>query len=379
MLDGILGKPRAGAVCDHSALPRTSRQAIHSNVKEESLVKIRNLVPAALSAALLAGTANAQEVVLKVHHFLPAGSYANTMFIAPWCDKIAKESGNKMKCQIYPSMQLGGTPGQLFDQVKDGVVDIVWTLPGYTAGRFPLSEVFELPFMMTNPEATSKALWDYNTQYAAAEYKDVHPIAYHVHGPGVFHMRDKPIKTMADLKGTKVRAPTRQTTRFLEKLGATPVAMPVPQVSEAVSKGVIDGAVVPYEVVPSVKLQEITKFHSETDPSENAFYTSTFMFVMNKDKYDKLPPDLKKVIDANSGQAFSGEIGKTFAAADAEGKKLIAKDTINVIPKSELESWKKAGQPVVDQWIADVGAKGANGKQLLDNAKALIAKHTAGK
>ncbi|MFO1315132.1 MAG: TRAP transporter substrate-binding protein [Burkholderiales bacterium] len=337
-----------------------------------------HLLSAAIAVATLAGTAAAQEVILKVHHFLPAGSAANTMFIMPWCDRIAKESNNRMKCQIYPSMQLGGTPPQLVDQVKDGVVDVIWTLPGYTAGRFPLSEVFELPFMMQSAEATSKALWDYNTQYAAAEFKDVHPIAFHVHGPGVFHMRDKPIKTMADLKGTKVRAPTRQTNRFLAALGATPVAMPVPQVSESVAKGVIDGAVVPYEVVPSVKLQEITRFHSETDPTEPAFYTSTFMFVMNKDKYASLPPDLKKVIDANSGQKFSGEIGKVFIAADAEGKKLIAKDTINVIPKTELEGWKKVGQSVTDQWVADVNAKGANGKQLLDAAKALIAKHASG-
>lgn len=333
----------------------------------------------AVAATLAAGAAGAQEVTLKVHHFLPAGSYANARFIQPWCDRIASQSQNRMKCQIYPSMQLGGTPGQLFDQVKDGVVDIVWTLPGYTAGRFPLSEVFELPFMMTNPVATSKALWDYNQQYAAAEFKDVHAIAFHVHGPGVFHMREKPIKTMADLAGQKLRAPTRQTTRFLAALGATPVAMPVPQVSEALSKGVIDGAVVPYEVVPAVKIQDIVKFHSETDPAENAFYTSTFIFAMNKDKYNGLPPDLKKVIDANSGLGFSGEIGAVFAEADAAGKKLTAKNTTNVIPKAELEKWKVVGQPVVDQWIADVNAKGANGKQLLEAAKALIAKYTTGK
>ena len=210
----------------------------------------------ATAATLWLGSAQAQEVTLKVHHFLPAGSYANSQFIQPWCDKIAKESASKIKCQVYPSMQLGGTPQQLFDQVKDGVADVVWTLPGYTAGRFPLVEVFELPFMMQSPEATSKALWDYVQTYDTAEFKDVHPIAFHVHGPGVFHMREKPIKTMADLKGLKVRAPTRQTNRFLAALGATPVAMPVPQVSEALSKGVIDGAVVPYEVVPSVKIQE---------------------------------------------------------------------------------------------------------------------------
>jgi TRAP-type transport system periplasmic protein len=330
--------------------------------------------------SLLAVNASAQETVtLKVHHFLPAGSYANTQFIQPWCDKIAKESAGKLKCQIYPSMQLGGTPAQLVEQVKDGVADVVWTLSGYTAGRYPLLEVFELPFMMQNPEATSKALWDYATTYAAPEFKDVKPLAFHVHGDGVFHMREKPIRTMADLKGLKVRAPTRQTNKFLAALGATPVAMPVPQVSEALSKGVIDGAVVPYEVVPSVKIQEIVKFHSETDPAEPAFYTSTFMFIMNKDKYASLSPELKKVIDANSGQAFSGQIGKVFLAADAEGKKLTAKNTTNVIPASELANWKKAGQPLVDAWISETNAKGNNGQQLYDAARGLIAKYQAAK
>ena len=337
---------------------------------------MRILKLAAVIAAFAAAAAQAQEVTLKVHHFLPAGSNANTMFIQPWCDRIAKESNNRMKCQIYPSMQLGGTPGQLYDQVRDGAVDMTWTLPGYTAGRFPLVEAFELPFMMTTPEATSRALWDYVQQYGKDEFKDVHPIAFHVHGPGVFHIVNKPIRTQADLKGLKLRAPTRQMNRFLAALGATPVAMPVPQVSDSLAKGVIDGALVPYEVVPSIKVQELVKYHSETDPAENALYTATFIFAMNKAKYDSLPPDLKKVIDANSGEAFSGEVGKVFTAADAEGKKTTMKNQHNVIPKSELENWKKPAQSVVDQWIADMNAKGANGKQLLESAKALIAKQS---
>ena len=178
--------------------------------------------------------------------------------------------------------------------------------------------------MMQSPEATSKALWEYVGQYAPDEFKDIKALAFHVHGDGVFHMVKQPIKTLADFKGLKLRAPTRQTNKFLAALGATPVAMPVPAVSEALAKGVIDGAVVPYEVVPAVKIQELVKFHSETDPSEPAFYTSTFVFAMNKAKYDSLPADLKKVIDANSGQALSGQIGKAFLAADGEGKKLTA-------------------------------------------------------
>ena len=334
---------------------------------------------AALASAALSPTAQAQEVILKVHHFLPASSFAQTLFIQPWCDRIAKDSNNKMKCQIYPSMQLGGSPPQLFEQARDGVADVVWTLPGYTAGRFPSIEVFELPFMMQSPEATSKALWDYVDQHAKAEFKDVKPLAFHVHADGVFHMTNKPIRTSADLKGLKLRAPTRMTTKFLSLLGATPVPMPVPQVGDALSKGVIDGAVLPYEVMPAMKIQELVKYHSETDPTEPAFYTSTFIFAMNQAKYDSLPADLKKVIDRNSGQSLSGIAGKAFLQADVEGKKLTTKNTTNVIPKAELENWKKLGQPLADAWVADMNAKGKNGKEMLDAAKSLIAKHASGK
>ena len=333
----------------------------------------------AVSAVALSQAAVAQEVTLKVHHFLPASSYAQTLFIQPWCDRIAKESNNKMKCQIYPSMQLGGSPPQLFEQARDGVADVVWTLPGYTAGRFPSVEVFEMPFMMQSPEATSKAVWDYVEQYAKPEFKDVKALAFHVHGDGVFHMVNKPIRTAADLKGVKLRAPTRATNKFIALLGATPVSMPVPQVGDALSKGVIDGAVVPYEVVPAVKIQELVKYHSETDPAEPAFYTSVFIFAMNQAKYDSLSPELKKVIDRNSGQALSGMAGKAFLQADTEGKKVINKAAVNVIPKAELENWKKLSQPLFDAWVSDMNSKGQNGKQMLDGARALIAKYADAK
>ena len=330
-------------------------------------------------AALLAAAAQAQaqEIILKVADFLPPPATINAKVLVPWCDKINKESGGKLKCQIYPAMQLGGTPPQLYDQAKDGVADIVWTLPGYTAGRFPLVEVFELPFMMRNPEGTSRALWDWVQANDQAEFKDVHPLAFHVHGPGVFHMVNKPIKSLADFKGLKLRAPTRQTNKMLAAFGATPVGMPVPQLPEALSKGVIDGGVIPWEVVPALKVQELVKFHSETDPAEPAVYTSVFILAMNKAKYDSLPPDAKKVLDANSGAELSEWIGKKFEEADVSGRKSAVAhgNTFNTIPAAELEKWKVAAQPVIDDWVKDVTAKGANGKALLDSARSLIEKY----
>ena len=330
-------------------------------------------------AALLAAApvAQAQEIMLKVAHFLPPPSTAHAKFITPWCDKINRESGGKLKCQIYPAMQLGGTPPQLYDQVKDGVADIVWTVLGYTAGRFPLAEVFDLPFMMRNPEGTSRALWEWVRANDQAEFKDVQPIAFHVHGPGVFHMVSKPIKALADFKGLKLRAPTRPTNKVLAAFGATPVGMPVPQLADALSKGVVDGAVIPWEVVPAVKVQELVKFHSETDPSEPAMYTSAFIFAMNKAKYESLPPELKKVIDANSGADTSAWVGRVFDEGDVPGRKLAVAqgNTFNMIPAAEIEKWKKAAQPVIDGWVKDVTANGANGKALLDSARGLIAKY----
>jgi TRAP-type C4-dicarboxylate transport system substrate-binding protein len=228
----------------------------------------RSIVVAAFAAAAL--PAAAQEVTLKVHHFWPPGAMPPSQLLVPWCEKIAKDSGNKLKCQIYPAMQLGGTPPQLVDQVKDGVADIIWTLPGYTAGRFPLMEVFELPFMSANAEATSQAAWEYYEKYAQKEFPGVRMLAVNVHDNGYVHSREKQVKTLADFKGMKMRAPTRQTNKMLAALGAAPVAMPLPALSDALSKGVVDGYLLPWEVIPSIKAHELTKFHSETDPKSRA-------------------------------------------------------------------------------------------------------------
>jgi TRAP-type C4-dicarboxylate transport system substrate-binding protein len=191
-------------------------------------------------------------------------------------------------------------------------------------------------------------------------------------------MRDKQIRTLADMKGVKVRAPTRLTNKLIGVLGATPVGMPVPQVPEALSKGVIDGAVIPWEIVPAVKVQELTRFHTETDPKFPALYTSTFIFAMNPAKYNALPPDLKKVIDQNSGEELSAWLGKVFHDADAPGRKLAEarNNQFYTLPASELEQWRKMAQPIVDEWIKDMGSKGHDGKALLESARSLIAKQT---
>jgi TRAP-type C4-dicarboxylate transport system substrate-binding protein len=270
-------------------------------------------------------------------------------------------------------MQLGGRPPELVDQVLDGVADIIWTLPGYTPGRFPRSEAFELPFTMTTGEATSRAFW----QYAEAEmmdkdFADYKMLGLWVHGPGVIHSKS-PITEVGDLNGVKLRAPTRVTNKMFTTLGATTIGMPVPAVPEALSKGVIDATAIPWEVTTVLKVPELVTNH--TTFGDSALYTATFMFAMNKDRYAALPDDLKAVIDANSGEEFSAFAGRVMQAADAPGL-AIARDrgnTIIELTEAQIETWKTAAAPIEAWWVAEMEAGGIDGTTLLEKARALIA------
>ena len=332
---------------------------------------------ATVALALGADRAVAQEVTLKIHHFLPPKGTIQAQVFEPWCEKIGKESGGKLKCQIYPAMQLGGTPPQLFDQARDGVADIVWTLPTYQAGRFVKSEVFEIPFMAKNAESGSPALWEFVHKNAMDEFRGVRVLALHVHDGSLLHFTSKKVTNLEEIKGLKVRAPTRIGTKFLTAIGAVPVQMPVPQVTESLSKGVIDGAMVPWEVAPALKLQEVTKYHLDTAPGVPKMSNSIFVIAMNPAKYDSLPPDLKRVIDANTGLEWSKQIGKIFDGTTVGGQKLAreANGVFDTLSAAEYEKWVRATDGVDKEWIGEVNAKGANGAALLDDAKAMIKKN----
>lgn len=327
-------------------------------------------------AALLApvAPARAQEVTLRVQHFLSTSSTTHADFIVPWAERLEAQSGGRIAVEIYPAMQLGGAPPALYDQVRDGVVDVVWTLPGYTPGRFPLTEVFELPFMAASAEATSQAAQAFYERHLRAEYGDVHVLMLHVHAPGTFHMRGEPVRRLEDLEGKRVRAPTRVTNDALAALGAVPTGMPVPQVPEALSRGVIDGAVIPWEVARPLRVPELVDSHTEI-PGERGFYTAVFLFAMNKAVYEGLPDDLKAVIDANSGIALAREIGAVWDAAEAPGRAMAEAEGNAIVRLTEAETarWKAATEPVIADWIAARTAEGVDAAALVEEARALIA------
>jgi len=327
----------------------------------------------AVAAPAIAHRARAQTAVtLRLHHFLPAVSNVHTKLLVPWVKKIEAESGGNLKIEIYPSMQLGGTPPQLYDQARDGVADIIWTLPGTTPGRFPSTEVFELPFVAARrATVNARACQEFASTHLNDETKDVNLISFWAHDHGLIHA-NRLVKTMDDLKGLKLRFPTRLAGEALKALGATAIGMPIPQVPESLAQRVIDGCVVPWEVVPAVKVHELVKFHTEI-PGSPTLYTASFFLAMNKAKHEALPAELKKVLDANSGMTFAEMAGKMWDDAGATVFEMVKArgNTITTLSEDEKTRWQKTTQPVVDAWVKQA----KNGDKLLESAHSLLAKY----
>ena len=313
---------------------------------------------------------------MRLHQFLPAQGTVPAKALSPWIKKIEEESKGRIKIQMFNSMQLGGTPPQLYDQARDGVADIVWTIQGYNPGRFPKTEVFELPFITgLSAEKSSRALWDYVQKNALDVYRDVQVLALHTHSPGLLETR-QPVTGPESLRGMKIRGGTRIVNNMLTKLGATPVGMPVPAVTEALSKGVLDGTTIPWEVVPALKVHELVKHHTEFS-GDRALYVTTFVVAMNKAAYNKLPADLRKVIDDNSGQDFSALIGRTQDAGDSLGRSLAEKagNTVMTLDAAEAQRWQRAAASVESDWVSDMKGRGIDGAKLAAEARALIVKY----
>ncbi len=339
---------------------------------------MRHILTGALTGAALlaAGAAFAAdpEVTLTVHHFLPAKSNAQVGMIEPWAKKVEEELNGRIKIEIYPSMSMGGSPPELYNQVRDGAADIVWTVLGYTPGVFPRAEVFELPTVHRgSAEATTKAM-NASMDWLAPDFKDVHVLFLHSHDGNVLHSAKDVITKFDQLEGKKLRTPSRTGAWLIESWGAEPVGMPVPDLPQALAKGVVDGALIPYEIAPALKLGELEKATTEL-PNGDRFGTATFVFAMNKDRYDSLPDDLKKVIDDNSGMNAAEWVGKAWETDfEDKGRKVLDQAGVKRITLDEAEALKfaAASDKVVQRWIDEANSNGLNGQEIVDKARAAV-------
>ena len=315
----------------------------------------------------------AQEVTFKIAHFLPSAAPAQQRVLQPWCEDIKKQSNGRIACQFYPAMQLGGTPAQLVDQVRNGVADVVWTAPGYSAGRFPIIEAFELPFMVKDSANSSKALWTFYQQHGQQEFSAFKVLAFHTDGGQAMHTAKKEFSGLSSFSGIKLRTSTRLGARTLAALGGQPVAMPPAQVTEAIAKGVVDGSFGAWELVFPTKLSEVTRFHAQPDGGV-AYPTATVLsLLMNKQKYDSLPADLKEIVDKTTGETMVARFGAMFDEVAADSRKRIAAqgNKISTFSATQVEAMKRATASVEEEWAKQLTEKGQDGKKLIATARTL--------
>jgi TRAP-type C4-dicarboxylate transport system substrate-binding protein len=344
------------------------------------LTHLKVAVAAAALGVLSAAGVTAQEFTFKLHHLLSAQAPAHTQMLDPWARQVEENSGGRVKIEIFPAMTLGGRPPELINQVRDGVVDLVWTVNGYTPGLFPRTEVMELPTVFKNdPVAANLALYDLFESDLRQEYKGVEVMFLHVHAGQGIHMRETPVRSPADLAGKKMRIPTRTGAWIIEALGAAPVAMPVPELPQALQKGVVDGAFIPWEIIPPLKIQEQTKYQIEGAGMER-FGTTTFQVSMNADRWNSLPADIQQAFRDASGPEWWAKVGEVWRGTDDFGIDLAVKagNEHIVLSEAETQAFRDALAPVVDRWVEDVSGKGIDGAALVEKARMLIEKHGQG-
>lgn len=332
------------------------------------------LIGGAFAAALFAGQAAAQEVTLKFSHYLTDRHGIQVDFIEPWAKEIAAKTNNKVKVEIYPVTSAFGNAARQADQVKAGVIDIALGLRGIPRGRFEKSSVFELPFVVSNAGAGTRALWElYKDGTLASDYEGYKVLALFVHHGGLVHTTSKPVKTLEDLKGLRLRTPSDAVSAMLEFLGASPVGLPPAQIYENLQKNVIDGVVTTWDLVGAAKLNELVKFHTDA-----RLYTAAFYVVMNQAKYDSLPADIKKAIDETTGDAWIAKFGDWWDKWDARGlaDAKAHKNEIIIINEETRAKWRTQLKPMIEKYIADMEAKGIkDARQIYERAAALAAKY----
>ena len=331
---------------------------------------------AAIAAPFVPRRGGAQDAahVLKLHHALSPVSNVHAHFLVPWAKKIEQGTGGRLRIEIYPIMQLGGSARDLYDQARDGRADIVWTSPGATPGRFPRIEVLELPFVLGMKAGSNcRIAQGVFAGEMRDEFRDVQVLALCVSDGGIVHA-NKAVAHAADLKAMRLRAPSPMASETIRALAATPVAIPLPQVRDGLTHKAIDGCLMAWEAVAPIRLQDFLRHHIELPGA--ALWTSAYVLAMNPSRYAALPADLRRVIDEQSGAAAAASAGRMWDDRAAIAQDLARKrgNSIDMLPAEEAERWRKAAEPAVNAWLKRASERGFDGAKLLADVKAAAAR-----
>ncbi len=320
-----------------------------------------------LSAAALSGaTLTTQAAEIRLSTFVPPVHVIYREVIIPWAQEVSKATNGEVKVTLYPSMQLGGKPPELYRQVADGVIDATFTLPGYTSAAFPRTQVIELPGLKKDGIAATNMMWDILDPYLLPEYKDVKIIALWGAEDAGLMSRGKTIQTLDDLKGMRMRAPSAQQAKQLEQMGAVPVAMPITQVYQSLERGVVDGAMLPFSTIIDFRLGEVAKSYTIPGP---LFGRSSFLIAMNRKKYDSLSPAARAAIDRLSGRPLSLKATDIYVKrADQGVDSVMGKATVTEFSPEEQKRIAAVLKPIIATWVKESEAKGIPAKDMLRKA-----------
>ena len=318
--------------------------------------------------AIAPSTAEAQ-TELRLHTFVPPGHIIVREIIEPLAADIAEQSGGDLTLTIYPSMQLGGKAPDLIRQAQDGTVDMVFTLPGYTSPVFPRTQMIELPGLRPDGTSTTELMWDLlEGGYFDPEYEGLKVVALWAADDAGLYTRDKPIRSLADVQGMLLRSPSAAQARQIEKMGATPVALPIPELYPQLERGVIDGAMVPFTTILDFRMHEVANYFTITGP---LFGRSQFLIAMNENSYNGLSAEHQAILDGLFGEALSQKATDAYLdraaesiqfVRDAEGKEVIE------LTQAQQDEIMDALRPIYGEWLTSMAEQGIDGQAMLDAA-----------
>jgi len=288
------------------------------------------------------------------------GTHKNSKLAAEWGKEIEKQTNGRVKITMFYSGTL--TPAdKCYDGVEKGISDIGFSVLAYTRGKFPLTEVIDLPIGIKSGLAATKLINEYYNKFKPKEFEGTRVMYLHGHGPGLIHSK-KAVHKLEDLKGMKIRC-TGMASKIARALGATPVAMPMGETYDALSRGVVDGSMAPQESLFGWKWGEVVKFTTE---DWGASYSSGMFVVMNKEKWDALPADIQKIIEKINGEWIEKQ-GRTWDEIDKEGRDYTLKlgNKIIALSKDENEKWVNAARSLLDDYVKNMKEKGLPGEEAL--------------
>ena len=311
--------------------------------------------------------AETEATVLRFSHFWPATSAMHVEVFEPWAKKIETESNGQLKVEIYPSATLS-KPDMMYDSAAKGVIDIGSQAHGYSSGRFPLTQITELPGLSnsaTQMGCMLQTLYDDGT--IASEYEDTHLLFLMGAGPAALHTVDKPIRVPSDMKGKRIRRPSAIAGDIIEATGGTPVGLPANDIYTSLQRGVIDGLSFPWQPTGDFRLVELTKAHTNIP-----FYNSALLVTMNKDKYESLPDNLKKVLDDNSGRVMSDLVGEVTDREDAkymEEARAAGHTMVDIPDPLNDPDWRGPLMQGTQKYLSDVRALGLDADGVYEKVK----------